>query len=491
MIKVLYDTCLATHGYGGIPQDTRLLLKTLASTPGVDVDALVHPRQFDPKRKPSAVSALDVSKCIFRDVVPTDERPLKGVSRLRRNIKKIVARSMRSSGTYSVGPIDKELFFDAIWRTRLEKSLLASDRELMRSIGYKYSPISEDELQKPAVRRSFPLKKLDTKGYDALIFQDCRVVEAHPSTVKMIRYHDPLPVISPDTFPNEATISQHYKAIALAKSDSYFICNSGVTQNQLVRLFPELEERAFVVPYTLPDLRKVEIDDIPVQDILTRRRTFVSTGDPKIKPKIPEGLRYIVMVSTLEPRKNFPGAVAAFERLISRHKDDDLHFVIVGRPGWAFENTLAAMAPGVKSGRIIHVMDVSFPELANLYRNAAALAFPSFGEGFGFTPMEALQFGTVGVVSDIATHRWVMDDAVLYADPYDPEALAAQLERLLYGDNSEALRRSLLANGDAVLSRYSLSATTGQWQSLFEKLVDRPKRAELGSSISVPVSAGT
>lgn len=491
LINVLYDTFFATRGYGGIPQDTRLLLKTFASTPGVKVDALIHPRRFDVDSSPNAVSALDISKSIFRDLVPMAPQRLTGFKRFRRNAKKIVSSAIRSSRAYPVASIDKELFFDSIWRTRLEKSLLPSDRALMRSINYKYSPISEDELQRPSPHRAFPRRKLDTTGYDFLVFQDARVVDAHPDTIKLIRYHDPLAVTSPDTFADAAQGDQHYKAIAGSRHDSYFICNSEATQDQLVRLFPSLEERSFVIPCTLPNLRQIEIDDISFSDIALRRRSFVSVGELKVKPTVPDECRYLIMVSTLEPRKNFPGAIAAFERLIARYNDDNLRFVIVGRPGWLFEETLATMASGVKSGKIIHLTDVTFPELANLYRKAEALVFPSFGEGFGFTPMEALQFRTAGVVSDIATHRWVMGDAVLYADPYDPDAFVSQLARLLYGDNAEALRRNLITRGDAVLERYSLSATSAQWQNLFEKLIERPRGEKVERAMPLPLTVRT
>lgn len=480
MINVLYDTWMASQGYSGIPQDTRLLLKTLASTFGVKVDALVHPTQFEAGRSPNAVTQREISYALFRDVTPKSVKPPKGFKRLRHNLKNIIGNTIKTGQTYGLGTIDKDLFFDAIWRLRLEKSLLPADRELMRKIVYKYSPISEHELQKPGNKTAYPRRRLDTSGYDFMIFQDTRLVTAHPDTIKIIRYHDPLPIISPDTFESDWFLHWHYNAVAQARHDSFYVCNSAVTQDQLIRLFPDLEERSFVIPYTLPDLRQTTIEDIPLSRIVAKRRSFVSTGDLEKKPDIPDSLRYIIMVSTLEPRKNFPGAIEAFERLIAKHRDDDLRFVIVGRPGWAFEKILAAMAPGVRNGKIVHLTDVTFPELANLYRNAKALVFPSYGEGFGFTPMEALQFGTPGVVSDIAVHRWVMSDAVLYADPYDPDALVSQLSRLLYGENAELLRNDLIAKGDAVLDRYSLKTTSTQWRQLFEFLLRKPQAASFG-----------
>jgi glycosyltransferase involved in cell wall biosynthesis len=109
-------------------------------------------------------------------------------------------------------------------------------------------------------------------------------------------------------------------------------------------------------------------------------------------------------------------------------------------------------------------------ELVSLYRQARAVLFPSFAEGFGFAPLEAMQCGTPAVVSDVPAHRWVLRDAVLYADPYDTAAIAQQLSLLLADRNQGGLGCELRAKAAKVLDRFSLSATSQQWLALFDKL---------------------
>jgi glycosyltransferase involved in cell wall biosynthesis len=303
-----------------------------------------------------------------------------------------------------------------------------------------------------------------------------------------MRYHDPLPVVAADTFDLDWAVNHHYYMTRRVAQDSHFVCNSQVTMDQLLRLAPHVEGRAHVVPYTLPDLSVWPYQDADLGRIIRQRATITSLDTAgrneadrnAAKTQLAqaadaaESFDYVLMVSTIEPRKNFIGAIAAVNALRMR-TGKDLKFIIVGRPGWAFAETMRAIAPEVIAGDVIHLVDVSFNELLNLYKKARALVFPSFGEGFGFTPMEALQCGTPAVVSDIPVHRWVMDDAVLYADPYDTGAIVDQLDRLLYSDNAESLRQELLSRGPAVLDRYSPSRTRDQWANLFDEL-SRAKR---------------
>jgi hypothetical protein len=73
-------------------------------------------------------------------------------------------------------------------------------------------------------------------------------------------------------------------------------------------------------------------------------------------------------------------------------------------------------------------------------------------------------------VSDIPAHRWVMQDAVLYADPYDDAQVAEQIRRLVIADDRKQLRDKLIANGQHVLKRYEPQRVGEQWQELFSKL---------------------
>jgi len=73
--------------------------------------------------------------------------------------------------------------------------------------------------------------------------------------------------------------------------------------------------------------------------------------------------------------------------------------------------------------------------LRSLYENAACFVFPSFYEGFGLPPLEALSLGCPVVVGRAASLPEVFRDAAVYCDPYSPEDIAHQIARVLEGEH--------------------------------------------------------
>src|SRR5262249_44872212 len=119
---------------------------------------------------------------------------------------------------------------------------------------------------------------------------------------------------------------------------------------------------------------------------------------------------------------------------------------------------------------LLHLQDVPMIEVQALYRQAECFVFPSFAEGFGFPPLEALQCGTPSVVSDIPSHRWVCGDAALFCDPYNVEDIADKIGQLVVDENGPATREKLLRAAPQILNRYSMDTVAGQWDELFGRL---------------------
>jgi glycosyltransferase involved in cell wall biosynthesis len=180
-------------------------------------------------------------------------------------------------------------------------------------------------------------------------------------------------------------------------------------------------------------------------------------------------MRYVLAVSTLEPRKNFPGLIRAWERVIAR-SDPELRLVIVGAAGWREDGVLSEMRPGVASGRLLHVQDLPQEELQAVMRGAACYAFPSFNEGFGYSPLEAMQAGAPCVVSDLPVFRWIFGEAAIYVDPYDTDAIARGIERLTSGAGAADLVARLLAGSERVLSRFRPASVGLAWEALVETI---------------------
>lgn len=479
MIRLLYDTFLATDPHNsGIPQDVRLLLKALAISPGIDASLLVHPGAYLPDAIKAMTTDSALGAALIINATTTRQRttapaPAASEPSVIRKLRWQLRRALAKRAVFSSVAIRNDDLFDAVWRTRLQASLSAADRDLLRSKQLVFSALPEDFINHSRKIRA----SLATEGFDFLVMQDVRVVNVSRHTSKIIRYHDSLPLLSPDTFPDFPWIKRHYYSLKYAAKDSFFVCNSESTREQLLYVVPQAESRSFVIPCTLPDLSAWQPSPLSVREIVRGRGAAISSSPPGqnkggilLPDTLPrdDAVRYAIMVSTLEPRKNFPGAVSAFAEFLRRSRLD-IKLLIVGRRGWNDEPILDAMAEGLRHGWIVHVENVPFAELMKLYQGAEALLFPSFGEGFGYPPMEAMQCGTPALVSDIAVHRWVMQDAVLYANPYDRNAIVDQLNNLLGPARSETLAR-LKAKWPSVLDRFSMSNVSQRWLELLQKL---------------------
>jgi glycosyltransferase involved in cell wall biosynthesis len=152
----------------------------------------------------------------------------------------------------------------------------------------------------------------------------------------------------------------------------------------------------------------------------------------------PQG--YILTVGRIEPRKNHVAILRAYTNM----QGTPPPLVIVGQRDFGdrdFESALADLSP---MHRVLVLADVDDDELPALYRHALVFVYPSFAEGFGLPPLEALASGAPVVSTRTAAIAEVVADAGILVDPHDVRALAAALEEVCA---DAGLRRSLAAKG--------------------------------------------
>jgi glycosyltransferase involved in cell wall biosynthesis len=140
---------------------------------------------------------------------------------------------------------------------------------------------------------------------------------------------------------------------------------------------------------------------------------------------------YVAFLGTLEPRKDVPTLVAAFDRVAASHRD--LTLVIAGLDGWGADAVTEAIARTKHSDRIRRLGYVPDEAVPALLRDAAAVAYPSLDEGFGLPALEALACGAPLVTTEGTAMAEVTGNAALLVPPGDPEALADALAALVEG----------------------------------------------------------
>ena len=144
---------------------------------------------------------------------------------------------------------------------------------------------------------------------------------------------------------------------------------------------------------------------------------------------------YVLHVGTLEPRKNLPLLLDAWEilslRLRQRGDAKVPTLVLCGGYGWKTEELRQRIEAATEAGWLRHLGYLPDGEVAALYRDAWLLAMPSLYEGFGLPLVEAMGFGVPIVCSDIPVLREVAGPAALTAPLGEPEAWTDRVVSLL------------------------------------------------------------
>jgi glycosyltransferase involved in cell wall biosynthesis len=216
-------------------------------------------------------------------------------------------------------------------------------------------------------------------------------------------------------------------------------------------LYPQALARAAAI-FTVSEAAR---DDLVRAAGAPRDRIFVTPNgvDPRLfELRAPEGPRapYLLAVGTFEPRKNLPALLEAFRML--RREGRDLQLVVVGRQAFTQLLPLGELAPHVRLTGA-----VSDDALHALYAGAACFVMPSLHEGFGLPLAEAMAAGIPAVASDIPALREVGGETVRYADPRDPEELAAAVRAAL-DDHEGSQLRAAAARGRARHFRWEETA---------------------------------
>ncbi|HIQ04823.1 MAG TPA: glycosyltransferase family 1 protein, partial [Anaerolineae bacterium] len=140
--------------------------------------------------------------------------------------------------------------------------------------------------------------------------------------------------------------------------------------------------------------------------------------------------RFILFVSTIEPRKNVQGLLRAYHLLREDYRVE-APLVLVGARGWLYDEVFATVEELTLSQHCRFLGRVRRNDLLYLYNAASCLVQPSFYEGFGLTLLEAMACGTPVITSNVSSMPEVVGDAGLLVDPNDTAGLAVAMWRVL------------------------------------------------------------
>ena len=237
----------------------------------------------------------------------------------------------------------------------------------------------------------------------------------------------------PEMFPDLFASSPHKDKATLIPKAAAIITNSVTTKRDLLRLHPFPPERVHVAHLGAP-----------------------SVEAPKVSPpQLPDD--YVLFVGDRRGYKNFARFAEAMRRIMV--KRPRLHLVCAGGGPFGPDDARGFVEAGCRERVLTAIPDED--TLQWLYRKSRLFVFPSWYEGFGLPVLEALAYGCPAALSTADAFREVAGEAALFFDPFDPEAIAEAIERLL--DDLD-LRARLVARGDRRVRDFS-------WRRMAEQTV--------------------
>lgn len=489
--KILLDLKPALDGYAGIPQEARLLFRGLRTMDGCEIEGLI---QHGGKKLRSAVSpkgkTLSVSKRInrlSRVIVSLYEKPYSNIldtlaDAADHYFSRSLLRCRALTGVpLTPGVFEPDLFEDFIWRTFFSQTLKSADKKLVTSARYRVLNAPRKLLHQvglAGVKYSSNPRyvRVDTSGFDFFLAQTPFPASVSPGTQMIVRYHDAVPILLPHTINDKAfhQASHFYSLQHNVKCGAWFSCVSEATRNDLLKIFPEAEYRSSVIHNIVsPEYFDEQTPKGLVFQIICNRLGSADAFQTNLdgirldhKRNQSEDFNYLLMVSTLEPRKNHMLLLSAWEHL-KYFSMPRLKLVVVGSAGWDSAPILESFKPWAERGDLFYLSNVPSAELRALYKHAAATICPSVAEGFDYSGVEAMRSGGIVISSDIPVHREIYGGASEYFSPYSTEDASMVIRRVLSQDGG-AVRERLRTEALQVAERYTSPNILPKWSQLFK-----------------------
>jgi len=265
----------------------------------------------------------------------------------------------------------------------------------------------------------------------------------------VVTIHDLITKIYPDKFTmKHKLIQNNLLPLILGKADK-IIAVSNSTKNDIIKFYPEYIDKI-----------KVIHEGVEPQ--------FFPRNEKEIKEKLNRykiDFKYILLLGTLEPRKNILRAIDAFIKL-KQNKDIEEKLVIVGRKGWLYKEILERINEMSFSSDVVFPGFVEDDDLPFLYSGAEIFLYPSLYEGFGLPILEAMACGTPIITSEYSSLPEVAGNAAILIDSTKTEEIAKALERL---SGNRGLREELRKKGLKRAENFSWEKTAEKTLKLYEE----------------------
>lgn len=241
--------------------------------------------------------------------------------------------------------------------------------------------------------------------------------------------HDLVALLFAKNHNKKAVLIEKFTLKKALQKAQHVVCVSENTKKDVLKFFPIEKEKTQVVYPSVDD---------------SFRPLDINLYEWRKERQLPKN--FFLCVGTLEPRKNLTAVLEALSGMIdnTKKREENPHLVVIGGRGWQFKKIFSKLNDLNIAEYVVFKGYVTNQELIKYYNTALGLVFPSFYEGFGLPPLEAMKSGCPVITSNAGSLPEVVGEAALQIDPNSIQDLAKAMKKLY--DNEE-LRLELAVKG--------------------------------------------
>ncbi|NLM34313.1 MAG: glycosyltransferase family 4 protein [Clostridiales bacterium] len=177
---------------------------------------------------------------------------------------------------------------------------------------------------------------------------------------------------------------------------------------------------------------------------------------------------YILYIGGFSPRKNILGLIEAFSKLVDKYKNN-IKLVIAGKKGISYERYRNRAESLEILDKVIFPGFIPIEHLPYLYSAAELFTYPSFYEGFGLPPVEAMACGTPVIASNTTSIPEIVGNNAILINPWDTDELFEAMLKVL---EDNILKENLITKGFIRASQLSWDSTARQTLKAYNKIIN-------------------
>lgn len=256
----------------------------------------------------------------------------------------------------------------------------------------------------------------------------------------------------PETFKWRSHTQMKITIRRTARNAAHIVTCSEYSRRDIIDTYKIAPEKVTTIPLAAADWFHPVTDEVALASV---RKKYELPGD------------FILGVGSVQPRKNLVRLIEAYSMLSDT--SDLPPLILVGRKAWLFEDSLkAAIEHGVED-KVRFTDFVPDEDLPALYTLSTCFVYPSFFEGFGIPPLEAMQCGSPVITGNRTSLPEVVGDAGILVDPFDVTSIADAMDRVLKGTD---LRADLRRKGFERAKLFSWERAARETLDIFEKVMN-------------------